>query len=130
MLTPMFVESYQASVVEEIAPKADSKEEIVTKIHLYADKYNVSFDKMYQIIDCETAHTFDANIQSHVVYAFSSSKRGIVKGEREQSYGLAQIHLPDHPQVTIEQAKDVDFALNFMALSLSKGKHIWYCGKS
>lgn len=97
------------------------------KIHLYADKYGVSFDKMYRIIDCETAHTFDPQIQSSVKYNFSSTKRGIIRGERERSYGLAQIHLPDHPSITIEQATDVDFALNFMAENLSKGRNLWYC---
>jgi hypothetical protein len=122
---------YQREEVTEalIVSEEVTKEEIVQKIHLYADKYNVSFDRMYKIIDCETAHTFDANIQSHLVYTFSSRKRGFVTGEREQSYGLAQIHLPDHPQITEQQAKDVDFALNFMALSLSKGQHLWYCEK-
>jgi len=46
---------------------------------------------------------------------------------REQSFGLAQIHLPDWPSVTQEQARDVDFALDFMASNLSEGKNIWSC---
>lgn len=111
---------------EEYMPP--SKAEIVKKIHLYADKYNVSFDKMYKVVECETAHTFNPQIQSQVKYNFSSEKRGIVKGELERSYGLSQIHLPDHPNVSHAQATDIDFALNFLAENLSEGRdRMWSC---
>lgn len=107
--------------------KVVAKTEIEQKIKLYSDKYNVSFQKMYNTIDCETAHTFNPQIQSEVKYNFSDHKRGIVKGEQEKSWGLAQIHLPDHPNITLEQATDIDFSLNFMAKEYSKGHNIWYC---
>jgi len=105
-------------------------ETIPEKIEYYSEQYNVSSELMTQIISCETSGTFDSKIQSKILYKFSSSKRGIVKGTQEQSYGLAQIHLPDHPEVTYEQATDADFALEFMANELSKENgEIWSCYK-
>lgn len=108
-------------------PLTNSKDNIVRLINKYADQYGVSRTLMYNIIECETAHTFDPNIQSGLKYKFSDSRRGIIMGQQEKSYGLAQIHLPDHPQVTIEQAKDPEFAIQFMASNLSEGRHLWYC---
>ena len=97
-------------------------------ITYYSEKYKVSEDLMTDIIGCETAHTFNPVMQSTVKYNFSSSKRGIVKGQQERSYGLAQIHLPDHPGVSYEQAIDKDFALDFMASNIAKGRvKMWSC---
>ena len=107
--------------------KVAQRAEIIAKIKLYSDKYNVPFKRMYNTIKCETAGTFDPMIQSQVKYNFNSAKRGIVKGTLEESYGLSQIHLPDHPKVSLEQATDIDFALNFMAREYSLGHDIWYC---
>lgn len=98
-------------------------------MHYYSDKYNVPYSQIYKLVSCETAHTFNPQIQSYVKYNFSSPQRGIVKGEREKSYGLAQIHLPDHPKITREQATDIEYSLNFIGENLSKGNIIWYCLK-
>lgn len=114
-------------IAEEVDIIVDPRAEIIAKIRLYSDKYNVPFERIHNTIECETAHTFDPMIQSQVKYNFSSPRRGIVEGTQEMSYGLAQIHLPDHPKVSYEQATDVDFAIEFMAQSYSKGKDIWYC---
>ena len=89
-------------------------------IKYYADKYAVDFDLMYDIVDCETAGTFKADIQS-----------GHVKnGVQEPSFGLSQIHLPSHKTVSYEQAIDPNFALNFLAENISQGNvGIWSCYK-
>lgn len=108
-------------------PKVASMTEIEKKILLYSQKYNVPYQRLYNTIDCETDHTFDTKIQSQVKYNFSAPVRGIVKGEQEKSFGLAQIHLPDHPNVSYSQAIDADFAIEFMAQHYSKGKDIWFC---
>lgn len=129
------IEELEAETAEKVEPltRADSgidrRTDIENKIRHYADYYGVSFERMYLIVECETAHTLDPNIQSMVRYSFSDSRRGIIEGEREMSYGLAQIHLPDHPTITLEQATDPDFSLNFMASELSKGHRLWYCEK-
>lgn len=108
-------------------PKVASMTEIEKKILLYSQKYNVPYQRLYNTIECETAHTFDTKIQSQVKYNFSAPDRGIVKGAQEKSFGLAQIHLPDHPNVSYSQAIDADFSIEFMAQHYSKGKDIWYC---
>lgn len=121
--------SLQNSVHENVvtAKTQITKTEIEALIHKYSEQYGVPYNKIYSIIECETAHTFDPNIQSKVRYNFSSERRGIVEGDQERSYGLAQIHLPDHPNITMEEAKNPEFAIDFMASHLAKGKHIWYC---
>lgn len=93
----------------------------------YAAKYGVSAAKMAILIDCEDPGRDPAK-QSDALYTFSDPSRGIVKGERERSWGLAQIHLPDHPGITIAQATDPAFSLDFMARELAAGhRSLWYC---
>lgn len=100
---------------------SSTPESIATKISHYAAKYGVSAELMRAIISCETAGTFDPKIQSAATYTYSRPNVGIVKGERERSFGLAQIHLPDNPRISLAQATDPDFALNFMASELAAG---------
>jgi len=130
ILIPITIDN---SVHENIVIAADkeyiiqSKQDIEALIHKYAEEYGVPYSTMHRIIACETANTFNPMIQSSVIYNFSSQKRGIVEGTREESYGLAQIHLPDHPEVALTEAQDPEFAIKFMAEHLSKDKYIWYC---
>lgn len=47
-------------------------------------------------------------------------------GDKNSSFGLVQIHLPAHPDVSIQQAEDIDFSLKFLAENLVEGKcAIW-----
>lgn len=103
-----------------------TKEELVELTYKYANMYNVSGDYMVRLINCENRE-WDVDLQSRIKYNFSNSKRGIVYGEYELSFGLSQIHLPDHPEVTYEQAIDPIYSIEFMAKKLSTGQNIWYC---
>lgn len=88
------------------------------KIDFYGEKYKVSTSTMHKIINCESH--YDTKIQSGY-YA---------NGVREKSFGLVQINLPSHADITYEQAIDPDFSLNFLAENLSKGKgNMWSCFK-
>lgn len=98
-------------------------ERIQQEIEEQAAAYGRSARYMAAVIDCESMGS--TTIQSGHTYGFTNIKKGIYKGDREQSFGLAQIHLPDHPGVTREQAEDPAFAINFMAKNLGKVK--WYC---
>lgn len=91
-----------------------TKDRIRQEVDLKAAEYNVPADAMWDTIMCESGAS--TTIQSYYVRK---------DGTREQSYGLAQIHLPDHPNVTYEQAIDPEFAIEFMA----KNWHnvTWYC---
>lgn len=103
-----------------------TKQDYIDLAYFYANMYGVSGDYMVSLVNCENG-SWDPERQAMLKYAFSDPKRGIVKGEQEQSWGLAMIHLPDHPSVSLEQAQDADFSLNFMAEHLSRGQNIWYC---
>lgn len=85
----------------------------------YARKYGVNEGIMTFVVDCETAGTFDPSIQSRHI---------LPDGSREQSFGLAQINLPANPEISLAQAKDPDFSLDFLARALSKGEFWrWSC---
>lgn len=120
------------AVVEEISSNEffDNlilEENIHDKIRRYANEYGVSYEQVDRLIGCETQHTYDPSIRSTVRYKFSDSRRGIVRGEQEMSYGLVQIHLPDHPYVSLEQATDPDFALSFLMKNWDKREQWWSC---
>lgn len=67
--------------------------------------------EMKRTIYCESGYKI---VQSNVV------KNGV----REDSWGLAQIHLPSHPTVSKEQTLDPDFAIKFMSDNFYRVK--WY----
>lgn len=70
------------------------------------------------------------DIQSKHTYHAGNVPRGYKVGDREQSYGLAQIHLPAHPHITKEQAIDPEFAVEFLAKNLANGKAgMWTCAR-
>lgn len=85
------------------------EEEIEEIINRYAT--GTKAYQMKRTIYCECQNR---NIQSNIV------KNGI----RENSWGLSQIHIPSHPQVSIEQALDPEFAIKFMSDNWGKVK--WY----
>lgn len=98
-------------------PIVYTKDELVQKVYQYAKISGVKSQTMINVIDCEDT-TWTANQQSNIV-------RG---KEREESYGLAQINLPSHPDISYDQAVDPDFAISYMADQLSKGKgNQWSC---
>lgn len=100
-----------------------TEERIDQEIEKQAEKYGRNAEYMKAVIACESMGS--TTIQSFHTYNFTDEKRGIFKGERELSFGLAQIHLPHHPNVTKEQATSPAFAIEFMAKNLGKVK--WYC---
>jgi len=125
-----FTVAYQAPEPPEPVetPTEISEPDIESLITQFSAQYGVSEYVMYEVIRCETAGTFDPSIQSFVYYTFTDPSIGIYKGEREKSYGLAQIHLPHHPDITYEQATDPEFALEFLASNLSAGRgYLWTC---
>ena len=80
---------------------------------------------MRAIVECESGYVSD--IQSHHRYSATNAPRGYKQGDREQSYGLAQIHVPVHP-VTIEEAIQPTFAVAWLAEKVASGQaRIWTC---
>jgi hypothetical protein len=91
-----------------------------------ASDYGVSFALMNSIIECESGYV--STIQSHYRYTKDRPHEGVVAGQREQSFGLVQIHLPAHPGVSYQEAIDPQFAIEFLASGLAQGQHnMWSC---
>jgi soluble lytic murein transglycosylase-like protein len=84
---------------------------IQEKIVKYADEYNVSAEVISNVIKCESG--FNPNAINHSAI--------------EYSVGLVQINLNAHKNITIEQAKDPDFAIRFIAERIDKTPHMWSC---
>lgn len=92
-----------------------------------ATEYKVSAKLITELINLEN-RDWDPKRQSGIKYKYSDPKRGIVAGEFEKSFGLAQIHLPDHPSITYEQATNAEFAIRFIASEISQGRGWqWSC---
>ncbi len=107
-------------IAEDIIIKHDyTKQELIDKVYYYSKIHNNSAKKIIATIDCENKD-WDPNLQSRIINK---------AGHREESYGLSQIFLPAHPDITKEQAQDPDFALNYIAKHLGRDDH-WSCEKN
>lgn len=122
-----FIEDYPPSVMAQEPVEEPREVQIEVKINWTTERirkeiekraveYGVSAAEMDRVIRCESG--YDIDIQSHWIQPYG----------REQSWGLAQIHLPAHPNVTKEQAIDPEFAIRFMAKHFAQGNHkMWAC---
>lgn len=95
-----------------IAEPAEIKEPSINElITFYSDIYNVDSSVLHKVIDCES----DYKVNAH-------------NSVGENSWGLVQINLNAHRSITVEQATDPNFAINFLAENISKGKgNMWTC---
>ncbi len=66
-------------------------------VRFWADLYGVSYYEMHETIQCESG--FDPN----------------AVGDHGHSYGVSQIYLPAHADITKKQALDPDWAVQYMA---------------
>lgn len=83
-------------------------------IHV-AQREKINVGAFLATLECEAGFQ---NIQSRIV------KNGV----REQSFGVAQIHLPSHPHITKEQALSPFWAINWMAEEWLNGRESkWSC---
>lgn len=49
-------------------------------------------------------------------------------GKREESYGLAQINLPSHPNISYNEAINPSFAIDYLTSELAAGHgNMWTC---
>ena len=88
-------------------------EHLINRVYEVAKEYKVSGYQMERTIECESRFN---NIQSTAYQ----------NGVREDSWGLAQIHLPSHPSVSREQAMDEEFAIEWMAKNFNNPYVTWY----
>lgn len=94
-----------------------TKERIQQEVRERSVEYGVSYDQMWGTIMCESQGS--TTVQS---------RHRRPDGTREQSFGLVQIHLPAHLNVSKEEAIDPEFAVTFMAENFAAGRQrMWTC---
>lgn len=117
----------KADVVVEAPKKLEwTAHQIAMKIDEHAAKYGVSASLMKALVNCESMGS--TTIQSYARYTKNHPEWGVKKGQRELSWGLSQLHLPAHKDITKDEATDPDFALDYMAKRIAKGHASeWSC---
>ena len=75
--------------------------------------YNIDPVVFMAVAECESG--FDTDVQSNYYH----------KGVREDSYGLFQIRLSAHKDVSYENATSALFSLNWAAQNWSKASELW-----
>lgn len=108
LLLPLLVLLPKPVIAEPVEIQEQTIAELIT---FYSDYYNVSSDTIHKVIKCESRYNTNAkNLQG------------------ERSYGLVQINLNAHKSITIEQATDENFAIDFLAKNIAKGHgSMWTC---
>lgn len=91
----------------------DRIQSLIRIVYQKAKVYGVNGYQMERTIECESRFN---NIQS------TAYKNGV----REESYGIAQIHLPSHPDVKKWEALDENFAIEWMAKNFNNPYVTWY----
>jgi hypothetical protein len=93
----------------------------------YSFVYGVSEATMFRILNCENPE-HDTMLQSRQVYTRDHPEWGVKKGDRELSWGVSQIHLPTAPDVSLEEATNMDFSIKYLAREISLGHASrWSC---
>jgi len=101
---------YPATTTPALIELQQSTTTLQDKVAYYAQKHSISQNTLLQVVMCES----------------SGNPNAI--GDNGHSFGLVQIFLDYHPTITKENALDPDFALNFLADNISKGKgSLWTC---
>lgn len=116
-----------APVVPQAEPKpwtasSISQEAVKALVARYAAEFHVRPGAMLDTIECEAQGNGDGT------YDPSGQSNYYRHGVRENSWGLSQINLTAHPDVTLEQAQDPDFAVRYMAREFAAGNaSAWTC---
>lgn len=146
IIKPIIIENTNVKVINERVGQendlnngaVDNKPKYDTLVRKYSKQYNVSYALMSAIIDTENTDR-EYDLQSKLLYSFTNERLGIIKGEREYSFGLVQINLHYNSNITYEQATDPDFSIELLAKWISNGnvtrwgsytngsykKHLW-----
>ncbi|RJQ33857.1 hypothetical protein C4568_03590 [Candidatus Parcubacteria bacterium] len=118
---PQFTE---APTHAPVSPKTGPGEDLLASGYLEAlardtaRRNGLNEELFIKTLECESAGW--QNIQSQIP--------GNGPNNREDSWGVSQIHLPSHPEITREQALDPEFAIAWMAEEWVKGNEWkWTC---
>ena len=90
-----------------------------------ARQYSLDVSQFVKVIDCESK--FKPTVQSNHYYKDDYYIKEL-RGKRELSFGIAQIHEPSHPTITREQAYNPLYSLEWMAKQWASGnEEMWSC---
>lgn len=93
------------------------------------------------VVECESenpvkaiekaAKKYDVDEKVMLALAKCESQMGkMMVGDHGQSYGLFQIHLGYHPEITKEQAMDFEWSAEWTAKQIKAGRiNLWSCAK-
>lgn len=91
----------------------------------FSIKYGVRYLSLIETIKCEAPKTADGLFDPTAQSLFEDTK-----SVRENSWGVAQINLTAHPQVTMEQATDARWSIEWTAREFSLDHaSMWTCWK-
>jgi soluble lytic murein transglycosylase-like protein len=96
--------------IEKASASMTNEERAIAKIVEYSMVYDVPAKDLYAIVKCESQ--------------FNPNARNL--SEKEDSWSWVQINRKAHPHISVSQAKDLDFAIPFLAKNWSEGrKWMW-----
>lgn len=112
------IEPIIAQRVEAQEAEPNSTSTVRTYVEQEALKVGVSPKLASSIVQCESGFIPQ---QSQILTK---------TGEKEDSWGIWQIHLPDHPTMNREKAMDVKISTAYSLELIKKGEaHLWSCYK-
>lgn len=97
------------TTLPEVQNASPCDESVHKCVSYYSEKYDVPESILSSIIMCESSYNTMAHNNSPV----------------EDSWGLSQINLKAHTDITKEQATDPEFAIEFMAKNFDKAPQMW-----
>ncbi len=109
-----------AIVIEKPKEGYQSKSVLMKIAQVKGVQYKVPPLLLVEVISCENT-TWDTYRQSDNIYTYNDPKFGVKKGNRENSWGLAQINLDYNKKITKKQATDPAFSIDYMAKKISLG---------
>ena len=90
-----------------------------------ANRHSIDSKEFLALAMCESS--LNPTVQSRLRYKKDHPQWGVKKGDRELSFGLFQIHLPDNPSITKDEALDPYFAIEWAAIKFKDDPAIWAC---
>lgn len=102
----------QIEVIEVVEkPKYETKAEIAKYIWEQAEANGINPELFLRVANCESQLNPKAHGDKHI----------------GNSYGLWQIHQPSHPEVTYEQATDVEWSTQYAVKLFKQRPTAWTC---
>lgn len=118
--------TYAETIELPILKQFYTVEEITLMVRVSAKKYGINENELLKTVICESPKTKEGLLDS-----FGQSGYYTKNGTREQSWGVPQIHLPSHPEITLQQAQNASWSIDWSAMQFSLGKaSMWTCWRN